>query len=65
MVNDKVNVLAGFGITPSALHAVAGSFEERPAAEKPAGHRSSRLTLKSTAHPKGSAFVIAKPHPIG
>ncbi|TGE96077.1 hypothetical protein C9417_18435 [Rhizobium sp. SEMIA 4088] len=36
----------------SALRAVAGSFEERPAAEKPAGHRSSRLTVKSTAYPQ-------------
>jgi hypothetical protein len=50
----------------SALRAVAGSVEERPAADKAA--RQLLLDLASRKYQKAqfkAAFVIAKPHPIG
>jgi hypothetical protein len=50
----------------SALHAVAGFFEERPAADQPARQLLLDLVLRNIPRPVfKAAFVIAKPHPIG
>jgi hypothetical protein len=50
----------------SALLAVAGFFEERPAADQPARRLLLDLVLRNIPRPVfKAAFVIAKPYPIG